>query len=1784
MEPVHLYNLGVNLENKQFYLKKLYVFIGDVPESIAEELKAKKPSKLLEKYYGENYMNLLGLTPQHITNGIWNNIEGGNDSDVFDINELSEEPAAKPKHAVKAISNRSQLETTPELEFIFNVHLYPEDRLSEFKEKINLAINIPIYRQHLFSVLNSEKHLQMIPIRYKLITDSSILINIMQIFNNNVAKILNIPIDSNLFQSREYLMVEAYDFFITLHSFYISYGLRTFYLVDIDDFIAPQKELLVDLIRKDTYQLQLLYWGFIVKYWPVMSYDVFKIYLMNIKELVANYPDLTNLYTQKYEKERVILDEKYKLLNDARGHSFIDNEFKKPYYLFPEFKKYNPEFSIISEEQIEKGIVQVSIRSAILESIMINDIFRGNLTSQIKINVRNLFGKISTSALIPIIRVKLLMEGNLITLTKLRTPPMVENQPDDIQKVYEKVKYRIQMPYYNTVLFVVKIPQKLMENTNYLIFSVYDYGKYNIRSSWEENMQINFKQVFHIIEETINPVIDLINSLGRSVFESVKQLSPIKKSNTEFSSLNMNILWKMPMTRSVFDKIAPIIQENIEAHIIKPSENASIPGTYEFAVIKGMVEYGPKMLEKHINILNYYEYLSNAKIKQNWIKLFEQGRIVTMNHRTADIRLEVLNLKEKEFTNFYQYIITFLYQIERRLLTKDNVLEKPKKVNMLSNVNKLLKSVDPELYVFKRFGSDVVFSRICQKEHQPIPYLPEEYENLDAKIKDKSIKYWNFTTKSPIYYYCPNDNFPYLNFLINQHPKGYCIPCCKKTPPFDALESSKNQKEQEDDHKIAKKELIYNICMQSHEYNETDIQSGPSRYIMNYGKSIDIGRIGKLPDLLDRYLLYNLEDATILNQEDQVITADFGFGKRSYSVKALWKIARDSPIIEEPLDKYVKFLKSQTWSGREEKYNAIDIINNPSLGPEHYNRISNVNLAYPILIYKFNGRVVVLDGIHRIAKLYIDHVKKNIPLNKINIKVQEISTKQLFKSEIKSPNQPAARLTKRLVKNKKNIKKSNTSDEDEDEDEDIGPTKFKHYNEEYEPFIVEKKIIGNAEDIKDSHFRQPGYYLYGVPQNNINVSNIGAGFAIASALSLSFPEFIQNTIMILRKKSNMNYFRVLLHGRLSQYFPDIDALLSIMINLFLDENLTIDANINRFYFWNELFIDIAKVCFQKYVIVIDDTTIDTIGTSIKNAKIMENINILLPEKITYVDEIIPECNNSINCELNENLYTKEYILLLRKRKKTKTMFSTNKIYYPIFIFIPQMFFKSMSIEKRIYMYKDEIIKLIRNLLVASIEDAVQSNIKKNLDSISLEVILQFIDDCHSNKISIGIQTIYTNSKNMFYALTLNMSNILYYIPINFIYYNLPPSDYFINLDKAVSYQIFQRSNNLCTFSQLKDFIELYNTFVINYSEKQGLYRIVQIESSYGNKLNERENRIMPVFPLIKVQNFLFLIENRHFIGIQNTYNNISTYMYVKDLPVNKDNLKELYKIFTKGYWVLTQDISLDAISNIIHYIRYDPDKINKMIQNVSSNSQILTQRIPDISKLYQAIYQKHLYRLFLLELMTLFDQERNDSLRKQIIEIINTPSRNLGQNLEQLSTLLQDYPDDLAIIKNLIQSYLTMHFNKKILIQDIQRMIYKFDHTSLLEIENMSQNYYKNDDKTRAEQRTQIKKYIDKKIRPVIYEGEPDFKKEGISNIFAPCATEINTMSLPQDDTQQGYCHNKKLIISPKKLDNLIDIFISDIVNPIKRPYLLSSILLTDIQNFFQFEKRKDEEIYLRYF
>lgn len=118
----------------------------------------------------------------------------------------------------------------------------------------------------------------------------------------------------------------------------------------------------------------------------------------------------------------------------------------------------------------------------------------------------------------------------------------------------------------------------------------------------------------------------------------------------------------------------------------------------------------------------------------------------------------------------------------------------------------------------------------------------ELYDELDKKDKVNVVKYPNITTGEQLYYKCPK-KYPYMKFLKNYHPDGYCLPCCIKKE----ISIYKNYI---DIHKECIKSTIYP--------QDAMVDVDNKKYIISYTTSLntDTNRIIELPSILNTLNIY----------------------------------------------------------------------------------------------------------------------------------------------------------------------------------------------------------------------------------------------------------------------------------------------------------------------------------------------------------------------------------------------------------------------------------------------------------------------------------------------------------------------------------------------------------------------------------------------------------------------------------------------------------------------------------------------------------------------------------------------------------------------------------------------------------------------------------------------------------------------------------------------------------------------------------------------------------------
>jgi len=133
-------------------------------------------------------------------------------------------------------------------------------------------------------------------------------------------------------------------------------------------------------------------------------------------------------------------------------------------------------------------------------------------------------------------------------------------------------------------------------------------------------------------------------------------------------------------------------------------------------------------------------------------------------------------------------------------------------------------------------------------------------------------------------------------------------------------------------------------------------------------------------------------DATDVPESLRVIFFPFRWDKHT-----LWKLP--TPAQSLAADSVVWHLDLSVWSTHPPNplfnLRPRNVIEQPELYPEHWVCIQNADTAFPIEMFRHNGRWVIMDGYHRLARQFIMgastisvrmHPSELLPLVRVNAK------------------------------------------------------------------------------------------------------------------------------------------------------------------------------------------------------------------------------------------------------------------------------------------------------------------------------------------------------------------------------------------------------------------------------------------------------------------------------------------------------------------------------------------------------------------------------------------------------------------------------------------------------------------------------------------------------------------------------------------------------------------------------------------------------------------------------
>lgn len=780
---VNILSFDKNNSANPLKIKNTYVFVGNVDNTIKKAIESpntEKSKSILKNKFGAKWKTLLDL-----------DVKGGDEINLDEEISIAEISAITSINSEINTPHKIELqkdETKSKEKYIYN-NIYPHDNIMDFKRKLSLALDIPIYKQHIWYEYSGK----IFNVNYNIYLQSKI-VNIsfadaISHSENNrygLEYIENTPVLVNFYNVKKLLSIKAYDAFSTVDDITSSLGVNEFNLINLDEIFKS--------IKEDDTAMEMIYYGMIILFWPMFTYEAWINYIKNKSTFEKIYPDIALDSKQLhyiYTKQSNITDAALSLF-DKNASANIKKEIK----------------------DIEKS-VYISITHSIIQVI--------SMYNSSVINLRNLFDNIQLNKVIVSCKCSLIYEGKKLLLLK-----SFKNEPD----------IQLSIPLRS---ILIKIRTQFTDLELY----IYTDGNYTVKSKWPEADLLNFGNVLEIVSKEVNQIIDKINNYPE-VVNSNANIIKMTVSNAKFTEVYLSLVYRKYVKYGLFKSLEEVLKELEDANIIIFNDENPAENSVSYFFSKGMYKMDISKIEKFFDIINHYSYLTDGAVKAKWKQLYIDIRKTVFQYRSGDVKISIEGIRESEFQIFYTYLIYVLHQMlyvrKETKVTKEPI----KKLNIKS-----LKQQDPALY-----KKNIPYSKICQKQYQPTIVNNEQYKKMSDSEKKRVVRWHNFTTNSSADYYCPNNKFPFLKFIVGKHPDGACLPCCKK-------------KEIEDSDNKIKRE-IYQTCLTQHLYKKEKtnfIQD--TRYIMNYGKVITPGRLCNLPENSLEPLLYENFSETAMGIESE---------------------------------------------------------------------------------------------------------------------------------------------------------------------------------------------------------------------------------------------------------------------------------------------------------------------------------------------------------------------------------------------------------------------------------------------------------------------------------------------------------------------------------------------------------------------------------------------------------------------------------------------------------------------------------------------------------------------------------------------------------------------------------------------------------------------------------------------------------------------------------------------------------------------------------------------------
>ena len=636
-------------------------------------------------------------------------------------------------------------------------------------------------------------------------------------------------------------------------------------------------------------------------------------------EIVNNEMSVTlgSVFEKEYilvALDDVLLKYKDEYEMDLEYYSFILKYF--PYLSLPAFKDYlttpemfNVSYSLLTNIEDDSSVLIDMYK----EYTSLQDNFR-QFYPEYLINKKVSTHKVISTKIVSI-TIHIPNESKEKVLDLLQLFIFIPLQQNVLLVKYDNlVKFRDNnvIKYYNIYERIIKISKFciLLSMQKYIILlQLESSGEYKIIFNIN-GVDVMLNEVAKYIAELVNPFIKHLNTMGRSIFTSMHRLDYISLDTLTYENLEIQIIWYKTISPHTFANIKYQMQDEISVGLIdvKKEDVAKIKLLYTKVPLNKTYEY----------IQNEFEYYTAEQHHTAILKTWQSQQMIVIEHTLnyMSFKFEVRDLDT--FKLIYRFFVYLLCKLDSRIKSEVTT----------AIAAKSLKQQDPVLYDLKKYGTQNLYSRKCQKPNQP-----RIVSKVDAE-KYGATKYWNFTNNTEEYYYCPNKKFQHFSFITGLHPLGYCLPCCKKTAPE------------------RKKKVVYEMCIKERVYEKVH-EVMTQRHISKFGKFTE-SRLTYLPPLLQKYIDHTINKDAIYSIKNKKVFID----NKEYLLSHIKKIVKYSKVrqINTSVLSVNLTRKNITDSGAT----LNDILQFPTKYKIDMSKIKNTQIDKSIIIYKN----IIIDGIY----------------------------------------------------------------------------------------------------------------------------------------------------------------------------------------------------------------------------------------------------------------------------------------------------------------------------------------------------------------------------------------------------------------------------------------------------------------------------------------------------------------------------------------------------------------------------------------------------------------------------------------------------------------------------------------------------------------------------------------------------------------------------------------------------------------------------------------------------